>query len=193
MSRLFHPIAAFRRFARARGGATAIEFAIIAIPLLMLIFGTLELGMVLLVSSTLDTATDFAARNIRTGVFQTSGKITAGDFKGLVCRNMTWLKSMDCENRLTVEAQTFSTFADINTADIPDPATFKSTDPRCWTAGNPGDIVLVRTYYSWPLFTPLLSNALANQGDGKSRLITSAKAFKNEPFNNSQTPVGTKC
>jgi Flp pilus assembly protein TadG len=193
MPRLFRPIAALRRFARARGGATAIEFAIVAIPSLMLVFGVFELGMVLLVSTTLDTATDFASRNIRTGVFQTSGKITSGDFKALVCRNMTWLKSMDCQSRLTVEAQTFSTFADIDAANIPDPATFKSTDPRCWTAGNPGDIVLVRTYYSWPLFTPLLSDALANQGDGTSRLITSAKAFKNEPYNNSLTPVGTKC
>ena len=45
----------------------AVEFAIIGIPMLMLMFGVLELALILLVSATLDSATDFAARNIRTG------------------------------------------------------------------------------------------------------------------------------
>ena len=39
-------IQTLRSFLRARQGATAVEFAFIAGPLLMLIFGVLELAMV---------------------------------------------------------------------------------------------------------------------------------------------------
>ena len=50
------------RFAAARRGTTAIEFAIIALPFCVMLFGIIELGMVFLVSVTLQNATDNAAR-----------------------------------------------------------------------------------------------------------------------------------
>jgi Flp pilus assembly protein TadG len=190
MPRVSNPIAALRRFVRAHSGAVAIEFAIVAIPMLMLVMGVLELGMVLLVSTTLDTATDFASRDIRTGLFQQGGKVTAADFKAKVCKNMTWLAS-GCADRLTVEAQTFATFTNASASAPADPAAFDPQAPRCWSVGAPEDIVLVRAYYAWPLFTPLLSQALENGPNGK-RLISSAKAFRNEPYS-SDPRVNAKC
>ncbi|MFN3512123.1 MAG: TadE/TadG family type IV pilus assembly protein [Phenylobacterium sp.] len=190
MTRIASPLARLRRFTRARSGATAIEFAIIGIPLFMLVFGLLELGLVLLVSATLDTAIDFASRDIRTGNFQTSGKITAKDFEERVCRNMTWLAS-GCTSRLSVEAETFATFTAAGASTPQAPDEFEDDSPRCWSVGAPGDIVLVRAYYVWPLFTPLLDASLQNRGDG-TRLIGSARAFRNEPYSN-DGPVGAKC
>ena len=49
--RPFHILAHLRRFARARRGATAIEFSIIALPFCALMFGAIELGMVFMAST----------------------------------------------------------------------------------------------------------------------------------------------
>lgn len=191
MPHLSRLLSGLRHFRRARDGATAVEFGLIAVPMLMLIFGTIELGMVLLVSSTLDTATDYAAREIRTGRFQGGGASTESDFRQLMCEQMTWLGGTDCKSKVFVEAQTFSNFATASTAAIEDPEKFDPDTKRCWSVGNQGDIVVVRTYYDWPLFTPLLSSALANRNDD-SRLISAARAFKNEPFGGAAAQ-GAKC
>ena len=191
------------RFMRERRGATAVEFALIATPLLILLFGVLELCMILLVTATLDTATDFAARNIRTGVFQKSGAITNADFAALVCRNMNWL-SGTCEKvapqgappadptrTLFVDAQIFPDFAAAAQPRVVDIATF-NPQQVCWEAGNPGDIVLVRTYYRWPIISPLLRPFFQNTtiGGQAGRLIETARLFRNEPFDPALQPIG---
>ena len=58
--------------------------------------------------------------------------------------------------------------------------------------GNPEDIVLVRTYFKWPIVTPLLKPLLMTASDG-SRLLSTAKVFRNEPFNPAQRPGGARC
>jgi Flp pilus assembly protein TadG len=187
----FHPLAALRRFARARRGSTAVEFAIIALPFLVLLFGIVELGMVFLVSTTLQNATDAAARQIRTGEFQTAGANTKTDFKTLVCNNMTWL-SAPCAGKLSIDVQTFDTFSSLSATGPTNAATF-NPNTTCFTTGQPGDIVLVRAYYEWTIFTPLLNASLVNMGSGSGkRLINAATSFRNEPWS-SQTPQGAKC
>jgi Flp pilus assembly protein TadG len=177
------------RFARARRGALAVEFAIIAMPLMMLMFGLLELALILLVTATLDTATDFAARNIRTGEFQNSKDVTKNGFKQLVCVNMTWLED-GCSGKLIVEAETFDTFAGAGGSEPADP----NANPAgpCWSVGNPGDIVLVRTYYEWPIITPLLRPIFQSAGR-EGRLLSSARIFSNEPYNAALSPKGARC
>lgn len=192
-------IALIWRFARSRRGATAVEFALISLPLMTLMFGVLELAMILLVSATLDTATDFAARNIRTGVFQKGGKTTQKDFQKLVCVNMSWLRPM-CSvtpapnepdnNPLFVEARTFNDFAAAGALARRDPKTFDPLN-TCWTVGNPEDIVIVTTYIRWPIVTPLMRPMFQNYEGG--RMITSTRLFRNEPFDPALPRQGTRC
>jgi len=184
-----HPLAALRRFARARRGATAVEFALVALPFTLLLFGIIELGCVFLVSATLDFATERAGRMIRTGEFQTSGSSSKDDFKSQVCTRMSWLSSA-CAGNLAVDVQTFDNFTDLGGAENVDSEDLDA-DSTCFTTGNPGDIVLVRTYFTWTLFTPLLDNALDNTGDG-SRRIMSIAAFRNEPYSDDEA-VGASC
>lgn len=179
-----------RGFGKAERGAVAVEFAIILLPFLVLMFATVELGMVFMASSTLQNATDLAARRIRTGEFQATST-TKAQFKTLVCNGMSWLKS-SCAAKLAVDVQTFSNFGGIGGAATVDPTAY---DPNatCWSAGKAGDIVLVRTYYKWRIFTPMLDQSLVNMGDGSGeRLITTAASFRNEPWS-TQAPVGAGC
>lgn len=183
-------VAFTRRFLRARKGATAVEFAIISVPLMLFMFGIFELAMILLVTSTLDTATDFAARNIRTGEFRSSGAITAADFRGLVCRNMSWLKDTCAAGNMSVDAESFSTFAKVAAKAEPDP----NLPPQpCWEVGNPGDIILVKTKFTWPILNPMLRPLFEDKQGSGSVALGSVRLFRNEPYNPNLTPVGDKC
>jgi Flp pilus assembly protein TadG len=173
-----------RNFGRARGGATAVEFAFVAGPFVALLFATLELGLVFLAQNTLDNATDDAARHIRTGQLQAVGG-TPETFKVLVCSEMTWLEQ-SCTTNLDVDVRTFTTFTKQNN-DTKD-AVFDPTK-LTFQPGAGQDIVLVRTYYKWTLITPFLNQGLVNLGNNK-RLITSMATFRNEPFSSGPPAAG---
>ncbi len=168
----------FRRFAEARKGATAVEFALIATPFLALMFGVLELGLVFMVSTTLDNAVDAASRKIRTGELQTAGG-TAASFKTAVCNEMAYLGT-GCSTNLYVDVRTFPKFADVA---ITDPTTDGAFDisKTTFAPGGSESIVLVRVYYQWTLITPMLNQGLETLSGGK-RLIAAAATFRNEPY-----------
>ncbi|MDB5455769.1 MAG: pilus assembly protein TadE [Caulobacter sp.] len=170
------------RFAADRRGATAVEFALVAAPFLLLLFALLELGMVSLVSITLENAVLDESRKIRTGQIQ-STTVTASGFKDGVCGQMSWLTSR-CDGALSIDVRSFTTFGPSQTA-------FKAARPAvpCWDTGGPGSVVLVRAYYTWPLITPLMQTGLQS-ADGK-RVITAATAFANEPY--TDTTVAPSC
>lgn len=180
MARMARKIRAlYRRFVAARQGATAVEFALIAAPFLALMFGVLELGMVFMVSTTLDNATEAAARKIRTGEFQTAGSGTAATFKTAICDNMSWLGS-SCSTNLNVDVRTFTGFANVTLSDPVTNGAFDSSKTT-FVPGSGEDIVVVRAYYEWNLITPMLNAGLANLG-GTKRLIYSTVTFRNEPY-----------
>jgi Flp pilus assembly protein TadG len=182
-----------RRFADARRGAVAVEFAFVAFPFILLLFGILELALVFIVTTTLESATESAARKVRTGEFQTGAAHAKKDFRDSVCARMSWL-STPCQSNLYVDVRTFAAndFAGMSSSGGYNAATFNANQ-TCWANSEPSDIVLVRTFYQWNLFTPLLNGALQNMGAGTSkRMITSAVAFRNEPYNNN-SPIGAQC
>ncbi len=190
MSRAAHNlILALRAFGRARQGATAVEFAFIAGPLLMLIFGILELALVFMMSTALESATTSAARAIRTGEMQTSGAASKEGFAEAVCDRMSWL-GPSCGSNLYVDVRTYDDFTSLKDDPAQGGNSFDENN-TCWSPGGPADIVLVRTYYSWQIFTPLISSALVNSGTDK-RLLTAVDAFRNEPYSD-QASTGAGC
>jgi Flp pilus assembly protein TadG len=170
-----------RRFARAQDGATAVEFAFVAIPFLVLIFAIIELGLAFLLSMTLENALMNVDRTIRTGQLQTAGG-TAASFRTSVCKQMVWLGS-SCESSIMLDVRSLPSFAD--TSALPTPKTGKT----CWDPGGPGSIILVRAYYKWPLITPLLQSAVG--GAPGDRQITFAAVFANEPYSETPAPSVT--
>jgi Flp pilus assembly protein TadG len=174
-----------KRFAAAREGVAAVEFALVVGPFLFMIFAVLELALVFLLSTSLDTATERAARRIRTGEVQLAGE-SAQAFKTAVCSQMTWLSS-GCSTSLKVDVRTFKQFADTNLPSpfkpCPAPAKGRCFDDTAllFEHGGPTDVVIVRTYYTWPLLTPFLNQALARL-DGGVAVVMSTQTFRNEPY-----------
>ncbi len=170
------------QFARARRGAVSVEFAFVSVPFLLLIFATIELGLVFLVSLTLENAVIDVGRTIRTGEAQQANR-TATAFKTAVCTEMTWLAS-SCDAALSIDVRTFTGFSASGSA-------MSAARPRtpCWDPGGPGSIVLIRAYYNWPLITPLLQTGL--QTSNGRRMLTAATAFANEPYSDTAAAAVT--
>jgi Flp pilus assembly protein TadG len=162
----------------SRRGATAVEFAMIAVPFFALLFGVLELGLLFMASTAIDAATTQVARQIRTGQFQASANNTAADFKTAVCGNMSWISTADCQANMSLDVRTFPTFAAIS---VTPPVKNGAIDPTqiTFNAGTACDIVLVRAFYPWTLLAPVLEPGLPNLGSNQ-RLLTTAIAFRNE-------------
>ena len=50
-----------------------------------------------------------------------------------------------------------------------------------YNPGGPGDIVVVRLFYQWPLFVTGLGYNISNLS-GNQRLLAATAAFRNEPY-----------
>jgi hypothetical protein len=50
-----------------------------------------------------------------------------------------------------------------------------------YNPGGPGQIVVVRLFYQWPLFVTGLGYNISNLA-GSKRLLAATSAFQNEPF-----------
>jgi Flp pilus assembly protein TadG len=156
----------------------------VALPFLALIMGTLEIAMIYLVSTTLENATADVARQIRTGQLQAScmnqtQAQCASGFTSAICGELSWLGS-GCSTNLYVDVRTFASFSSMSQ---PSPVTNGDVDSNKlqFSPGSAGTIVLVRSFYQWTLFTPVLDQ-LAASLNGGSTLITATAAFKNEPY-----------
>lgn len=163
------------RFHTATGGAAAVEFALVALPLVMLIFAILELALVFWLSALMDDAINTAARKIKTGQVTASTAGGAAAFKSAMCDEVKLLAS-DCTTNLAIDVRTFAT---LNAIDSAPPMINGVVDPAAmsFVPGGPSDVVLVRAYYKWPIFTPGLTMAM-----GSTRLITATTTFRNEPY-----------
>lgn len=177
LRRLF-PDGVARHFARGQDGTAAVEFALVALPFLALIFAILETALVFFASQTLETAAGAAGRLIMTGQAQTAGYSQA-DFKTAVCNDLAG-GLFNCSNGVYVDVKTYTSFGSINTA--PPVANGKLvTSNMTYTPGGPGDIVVVRLYYQWPIFVSLLDDSLSNLNGGV-RLLVATSVFRNEPY-----------
>lgn len=165
-----------RRFGRSREGSSAVEFALVSLPFMLLLLATFETLIVFFASSNLEGATNETARLIRTGQVQANGT-TEAQFTQLICDEL--VMAVDCPTNLRVDVRVFNNFNNVN---FPDPVQADGTFQTNFTfqPGVAGDIVLVRAFYSWPIVGPG-QIGLSNMA-GDKRLLASSFAFRNEPF-----------
>jgi len=168
-----------RRFVRHQDGATAVEFGMVVAPFLAMVFAIMETALVFFAGQALETAGSDSARLIMTGQAQTKG-FSQGQFKDAVCAKIHGL--FDCAAGLYVDVKTYKAFSTIDNSKRPiDGSGNLQTGDFGYDPGGPGDIVVVRLMYQWPVYVSLLGLNLADSAGGK-RLIMSTIAFRNEPY-----------
>jgi len=164
-----------KRFSKNHDGATAIEFALVALPFFALLFAIIELAIIFFVNSALNNATSEAGRLIRVGQFQDCGGATR--FKQLVCQN--------------ISNPTFSSISLPNTNNVtvnPVTGLFTPSDGTFTPVIAASSPVVVQSTFYYRLVLPAqLTRLETNSGTG-IRILRSTTAFRTEPF-----PPSTFC
>jgi Flp pilus assembly protein TadG len=174
------PLPLLQNFVRHCRATSTVEFGLVAAPFVALTFAIMQTAIVFFAGQTLETATANAARLILTGQAQTQGW-SASQFKTQVCSQIHAV--FNCESGVYVDVETYSSFSAVNTGLPITNGNFNSSSLG-YNPGGPGDIVMVRLYYQYPVYVDLLGSSLSNLNGGNNLLAATA-VFKNEPYTSS--------
>ncbi len=164
-----------RRFAGQTRASASVEFAFVATPFVGLTLGVLQTALIFLSGQSLESAAAVAGRLVMTGQAQTQGW-TAAQFKTQVCNQIHAI--FNCASGIYVDVEAYSSFASVNLGMPITNGAFNSS-AMGYNPGVPGQVIVVRVYYQYPVFfTPLhLSNIT-----GGSNLLAATAVFQNEPY-----------
>jgi Flp pilus assembly protein TadG len=172
-------IGALGRFAAARKGTAAVEFALLAIPFFLLTAGVAEVAMIGLAQTSLDQAVSRTARAIRTGDVQAQGQ-TYQQVQESLCDEINSLLTVDCQQNLFLDVDTFNSFVTVNNQS-PIVNGVLQQGQFGFNPGTSSSIVVVRAYYRWKILTPMFERIFQNVSGGE-RVLVSNLMFRNEPF-----------
>ncbi len=164
-----------RRFRSERKGATAVEFAMILLPFLMMTMGTLEIALIHLSRSAMADALEKTSRQIMTG---SADCLSAEQYIDQLCGRISFAPG-DCKANTKVVMQELATFS---SDPGPDEQNFSAIQ-SVMDNGRENSIMALRAYHRWNVMFPLLDDALGG-GNGELILVSNL-AFRNEPFGSS--------
>lgn len=178
----FHAL--IRGFSRSRRGSAAVEFALVAPLFFALIFAIIETALVFFAGQMLETGTQDTARMLFTNQGQNNGwSQDPKKFKDDLCSRVAALLSCD-GIAFDVKSYPAGTPADL-TSPINAQGQFDSSNlSYSVPPSNSPNLVVVRTFYQWPLFVTGLGYNLADIGSGSDnskKLLTATSAFRVEP------------
>jgi len=166
-----------RHFVRHSEATSTVEFGLLAAPFVAALFAVLQTALVFFAGQALETAAASSARLIFTGQAQMNGW-DAAQFKSQVCNQIKGI--FNCANGVYVDVETYSSFSAINTAMPISNGNFNSS-ALGYNPGGPGDIVMLRLYYQYPVYVNLFGFNLSNLNGGYN-LFAATAVFKNEPY-----------
>jgi Flp pilus assembly protein TadG len=169
-------------FRRAKQGAVAVEFALIATPLIALILAIFETSVVLFAAQLLESATESAARQIMTG--QAQG-YTQSQFRNLICPPSSGAANalpalIDC-SKLIIDVRVASNFSSADTSKN----VFTSPLQAQFNPGGPSTINVVRVLYQLPPYIAILggmTNIFGVTGGPMTNVIMGIAVFQTEPY-----------
>lgn len=175
-----------RMRADAQKGSAAIEFAMVAPVFFVLLLGIFEAAIMFFSQAALQNAMTDMGRLIRTGqtnCYTTSGgncvAMTKAQFRTEMCDKIAPL--IACDSNLQIDVQAYTSYGGANFNSPLNANGTLNTSLNNYITGNACDVVLARTFYTWPVVTPVLSWFLVNMA-GDKHLMTAATAFRNEPY-----------
>ena len=191
-----------RSLIKDRKGSAAIEFAILAIPFMMIVFATFETFIAFTGEQLISNAVDTMARRVRTGqiTFSDTSRttyMTQTQFRQEFCNQISVMVTCSTTeaatpNKLYIDLEQVTNFSDIPTT-VPLISTNggKSKDLDTsqikFTPGGAGKINMLRAYYRWQVITDLVRPYITTirPADGSMPsdfLIVATTAFKNEKY-----------
>jgi len=160
-----------KRLIRDIKGVTAIEFAILGAPFLILIFAIIESSILFFSSQYLETAVDNVTRKIRTGVL--NELTTEAQFKSALCDEIVVL--FTC-SQIKTNVDVAATFDQLTPSQANDDGEIdEGFDPL-----GPKKIIQVTATYQWPVFTNYATPL--RFGNTNSALIHVTSVTRTEPF-----------
>ncbi|MBI5162557.1 MAG: pilus assembly protein [Magnetospirillum sp.] len=159
---------------RCRRGSVALEFALVALPLLTLLVGIVEMGVLMFEQAMMDAATRAAARQVRTGAVQGADD-AATRFRAEFCAN---LLGPPC-GEYSFDVRTFADFPQVALPPLALDEHGKPTD-TVFDAGGAETVVVVRVFRSYRFLTPFLAALIGGSG-GRLPLLSTA-VMRTEPF-----------
>jgi Flp pilus assembly protein TadG len=170
-----------RMRADGRKGSAIVEFAMIAPVFFLLLMGIVENGVIYFAGSTLQYATDNAARYVRTGQ-ASAAAMTQSQFRTRICNDIAAL--LPCNSNLQVDVEAYTGYSSATFGTATDGTGNVNSSLNNYQLGSACSVVLIRVFYTWKILTPVLSPFLTNMKTGY-RLITATAAFRNEPYSTS--------
>jgi Flp pilus assembly protein TadG len=161
---------------RDRRGSVMLEYSILLLPALMILFGIFEMGMLVFENSVVEGATRDAARRLRTGQAQTSAD-PAGTFRQTFCASLFSLYK--CSS-FAFDVRNFGDFTAI-TLPAPQFDAQGNVSNAQFSPGGAGTITTVRVIYRHVFVTPLIGS-LVGAGAGNTLAVTATAVFKTEPY-----------
>lgn len=186
-------LSALSRLHASEDGATALEFAMVAPALFLLMMGTVEVGLVLTAQNVMESATYSASRLGRTG-YTESGQTQ----EETVMAELESFSSVLLDpERIDITTQSYTSFDSVgdpepfvdangngtrddgeNYTDVNGNGQY-DVDQGSAGLGAASNVVVYTMTYDWELFTPMVSSFLGEEGV----MTLSARAVvKNEPF-----------
>ncbi len=164
-----------------KAGSAAVEFSLVVLPFMMIMLSTFEVGWFYFANAQTDSATIEAARLIRTGQAQQGGFDKAAFFNK-VCPSIEIFG--DCNNTLTVEVDTFASYAALAADTSPVICQNDESEKIGALAYNPGAdraIVRIRVCLLYNTLNPAIGINISDVAGGKRRIYGSY-VFRNEPY-----------
>lgn len=167
------------RFARTRGGATAVEFALVAPPFLATLIAIFEVTIYLFAQQVLQNAAVEAGRLFMTGQAQ-NANTTQSQFESDIC---PMIQAVFTCSALMVNVQEYSDFASANTSEptLTFNAQGQVTNTWSYNPGTPGEVMVVQLIYQWPIVAGPFGYVFSSLGNGHTEMM-GVSAFRVEPY-----------
>lgn len=187
-----------RRVMRDSRGIAAVEFALLAIPLFVLIMGGIEFGFMMFTKARLGGTLQQAARMATTG----------DDDNGTDGANIDKMVKADLKvttgARVDIEKSYYDNFDQVRNPEDKDSA--GTAPPYCWTdvngnqrwdkdpgrtgLGGANDIVNYKVTVTYPVLFPLVTKTITGSPDV---VLSEQAALQNEPFGGGKDMAPKKC
>ncbi len=162
-------------FSTNRSGSTAVEFALVSVPFLLVFMAILDIGCYMAKIAVLQNAVEDAARLVKTGQVNSGSRSV---FIDKISQNTFGLVDVDM---LSVYVDPFNTFSQIpSSLPVPFDQNGKPINQKFLTGeGNQVVVVQVASWYHF--ITPMLQEIM-NSGQTGLSAFASVMVFRNEPF-----------